>query len=64
MIAFSIVFLIFGILILTPRYNKTFREDKLIKSDDKTYAIFELDSEYQEFLNSYKIFKCFIISRS
>ena len=57
LIAFSIVFLIFGILILTPRYNKTFREDKLIKSDDKTYAIFELDSEYQEFLNSYKIFK-------
>ena len=48
---------VFGILILTPKYNKKFREDKLVKSDDKTYAIFELDTEYQEFLNSYKVFK-------
>lgn len=57
LIGFSVVFFVFGVLILTPKYNKKFREDKLVKSDDKTYAIFELDTEYQEFLNSYKIFK-------
>ena len=58
LIAFSIVFIVLGLFILRPKFeNKEFREDKLIKSDDKTYALFELDNEYQEFLNSYKIFK-------
>ncbi len=58
LIAFSIVFAFFGVVLLLPKFkNKDFREDKLIKSDDKTYAIFELDREYQEFFNTYKIFK-------
>lgn len=57
LIGFSIIFVVLGLVILTPRYNKEFREDKLIKSDDKTFALFELDSKYHEFLSTYKIFK-------
>ncbi len=58
LIFFSIGFAFLGVFLLLPKFkNKDFREDKLIKSDDKTYAIFELDREYQEFFNTYKIFK-------
>lgn len=53
----SALFLLLGLFFLRVKYVKTFDEDPLISSNEKNYALFDVDPSYKEYVNSYKIIK-------
>ena len=53
----SALFLLLGLFFLKVKYVKKFDEDTLISSNEKNYALFDVESKYKEYVNSYKIIK-------
>ena len=53
----SAFFLFLGLFFLKVKYVKSFDEDTLISSNEKNYALFDVDNKYKEYVNSYKIIK-------